>query len=384
MQKGIALISVLIITSFLSFLGIGFALIMVTDSKIATYQELALQTHYLAEAGTQYAIWQLNNDWKDDFENGDLEKDLKLTNELYDGDEIKIKAVSIGHGNAEIESQANYKDAKRKVIIEVFKPLGGITEPLETRAILANKDIAFNKAQNVKINQGSIHANNKLDLKKSSIVSVDQTASALVISVDRTSNLDAEILPEADSLSVPALDFEQYKEKADAIMSQEEFQEYLALHDPAVLNGIIYVNGTNCRIDIERNQSLTINGFLLTDCSLHIADQGGFGYTDLIIRNTLGQPSGIASKNSIIVKQWASLDIQGLIYALKSIECYGEIFSSIDVIGGIISASPNNDLYIYAQPNELTITYDKNIIKTALGQAQDSPIITLERWEEEY
>lgn len=379
MTKGIALITVLIITSLLSFLAIGFAFIMVVESQISRAQESAVQALYLAEAGAQKAIWHLNNNWKEDFEEGDLEEDLKLTDELYSGDEIKIQAVSTDKGKAQITSIASYRNAKREVIVKIFKALGGIEEPLEIRAVLTNNE-AFAVFSQAEIDNGSMHANTDLTLIFFSEIDVENTASAENINIDLTSDLYAEeVIEDAEAIAMPGLDFDDYLEKADFIYTETEFESLLEQNP--ILNGIIYVTGSEiCTLDIKRRQTLTVNGFLLTDCAVHLADKGEFGYTNLIINNTLGQPSGLASKQSILAKPLTSqINIQGLLYALKSVEIYGPV-SNFDLLGGLITKK----LYILNQLNKLNITYDENIIKTALGQAEDAPIISLEHWEEEY
>lgn len=379
MTKGIALITVLIITSLLSFLAIGFAFIMVSENQISRAQELATQTHYLAEAGIQKAIWHLNNDWQKDFEDGNLDKDLKLNSELYSGDEIKIEAISISSGKAQIESKASYKNAERKIIVEVFKALGGIEEPLETRAVLTDQE-SLALFSEVDIDDDSLHVNTNLNLMFFSKVDVENIASADEINIDLTSDLYAsEIIENAEVILMPGLDFDDYLQKADLIYSKEEFESLLPSNP--VLSGIVYVTGSEfCVIDIERRQTLTINGFLLTDCAVHLADKGAFGYTNLIINNTEGQPSGLASKDWIVINPLTSqINISGLIYALGGVEIKGPI-SDFGLIGGLIAKK----LFILNQLSKLNITYDENIIKTALGQAQDSPIISLEHWEEEY
>lgn len=379
-MKGVALISVLIVASLLAFLGIGFVFIMVAESKISQTQITASQAHYLAEAGAQKAIWQLNNDaeWKKDFEDGDLFEELKLTNELYPGDEIKIEVKSLSPGKAEIESSATYKKAKRKVMVKVFKALGE-PEELETLGLFTNYETSavFSDAE---IKSGSLQANTDLNLMVFSEFNVEGTASANKINVDLTSELLAqEIIEGAPPILMPALDFDNYKQKADLVYSVEDFASLLAANP--VLNGIIYVTGSEyCLIDIERKQTLTINGFLLTDCAVHLADKGEFGYTKLIINNSPGQPSGLASKGSLVIQPLTSqFNVSGLIYTLKDVAINGPI-SDFDINGGLISKS----LMIINQLNKLNITYNEAVIKQTLGDSYDSPMIIMEHWEEEY
>lgn len=370
MQKGAALISTLIIASLLSFLATGFAFIMISDSKIAKDQELAVQTHYLAEAGTQYAVWKLNNDWQKDFESGDLNEETKLTNAFYQGDEIKITAKATSKGLAQIESKASYKGAQRKVMVEVFKALGGITEPLETRAIFAEKKIFF---QTSKLNTtGSAHTNSNLELISSAVL-VEDTASASQAIIKQGSILDAKQEEGAPLITMPGLDFEDYKQKANLIYTEGQFK--VLLQENPVLQGIVYVAGESCEINIEPGQTLTINGFLLTDCTIYIKRE-----SNLIIKNYLNQPSGLASKKSVIINSLAFVNTVGLFYSLHDIMITGA--NNFSLLGGIIN---HGELWVLNQLiTKINIIYDENIIKTALGQAQDSPLIILEHWEEEY
>lgn len=374
--KGIALINVLIISSLLSLLAIGFAFIMVSENKISQSQETAVQTHYLAEAGIQYAIWKLNNDWQDDFESGMLAEEIKLTNELYAGDEIKIQAKSIGTGNAQIESKALYRSAQRKIIVEVYKPLGGITEPLETRALLCGK-IYFTMSQ-LDVVQGSVHSNDTLELRSSSELWVQDTASAgKTIIEDGSSYLyvdPAKRIENTPLISMPGLDFDAYKEKA-VIMSEQDLKICLASNE-CVLNGINYILDDSEEYGpvIENGQRLILNGFLLADDSIAIAIAG-----KLLINNTAGQPSGLASRKSIAFNALSSIDITGLVYGLSDVIIIAA--DNFSLSGGIINYK---DSLVLNQLNKIDIAYDESIIKTALGQAKDAPIISLNRWEEEY
>jgi len=380
MTKGIALINTLIISSLLSFLAIGFAFIMVSENKIAQAQQSAVQTHYLAEAGIQKAIWFLNNDWQNDFENGVLEKDLKLTNELYAGDEIKIEAKSTGQGEAWIESKAIYQQANRKIRTTVFKAMGD-PQQIETQAVFSNNEVLAVLSKNIKISNDSLQANTNLDLMFFSKMDVAARVAAQSINIDVTSTLLAEeIIPNSPSMMMPALDFEKYKTKADITYSAEEFA--VLLENNPVLNGIIYVTGSEyCLINIKRKQTLTINGFLLTDCALHLAQEGDFGYTNLIINHPANKPSGLATKKGIVINPLTSkINITGLLYSLGDIVIYGPI-ADFTLKGGLISQR----LDIVSQLERLLeITYDEAIIKEALGVPQESPTIIIKHWEEEY
>lgn len=391
MTKAVALISVLIIASLLSFLAIGFSYVMISENKIAKAHELAAQTHYLAEAGIQKGIWLTNYDliWKDEFEAGTLNKTLELKNKLFlDGDIINITGASISPGLAWIEANAQYKDAKRKIKTQIYKAVGGSgggggggggSGASETRTVLSDQEVII-VFSNININNNSLHANTDLSLMFFSEVDIAENASAGNISIDMTSELNAqEIIEQAEQILMPGLDFDDYKSRADYVYTWEDFA--ILLEQSPVLSGIIYVTGSDsCILNIERNQNLTINGFLLTDCAIHIADQGDFGYTNLIINQNPNTPSGLASKNWIIFNPLtAQANITGLVYALQGIEIKGPI-ASFNVIGGIIAKK----IFILNQLDQLNITYNQAIVNYALGQALDSPLIDLEHWEEEY
>jgi len=391
MSKGVALITVLIISGLLILLAIGFAFIMVAENKISQAQELAQQTHYLAEAGTQYALWQLNNNWKDDFENGILNEELPLTDALYPGDEIRIEAKSVPGqpGEAKIISQAKYRDAQREVIVEVFKPLGGITEPLEIKAILSGEVHESQKEDKniyliisrLDVQTGSVHSNNDLKLNASDVWIEDTASSVGQIQVDDASNLyvDPEKRIEgAPKITMPALDFDKYKD--EALVLDEAYLNSCLAGGECVLNGINYIAGKSCTInigDIEKGEGpkkLTLNGFLLTDCSVNV----DFG-SSLLIHNSSGQPSGLASQGSIKINPLANVNITGLLYGLDDITIHAA--STFSLSGGIINSG---DFLLLNQTNKIDINYDENIIKAALGQPEDAPLITINHWEEEY
>ena len=386
MSKGVALITVLIISGLLILLAIGFAFIMVAENKISQAQELAQQTHYLAEAGTQYALWQLNNNWKDDFENGILNEELPLTDALYPGDEIRIEAKSVPGqpGEAKIISQAKYRDAQREVIVEVFKPLGGITEPLEIKAILSGEVHESQKEDKniyliisrLDVQTGSVHSNNDLKLNASDVWIEDTASSVGQIQVDDASNLyvDPEKRIEgAPKITMPALDFDKYKD--EALVLDEDYLNGCLAGGECVLNGINYLVGDAlCLIKptIWPGQKLTLNGLLLTDCSIDI-----FG--SLLINNSSGQPSGLASQGSITIYPFANINITGLLYALNGILAIANQ-NNFTLLGGVIT----KELQIFNPFKPLTLTYDETIIRQALGQPEDAPLVTINHWEEEY
>ncbi|PIP17043.1 MAG: hypothetical protein COX44_02140 [Candidatus Portnoybacteria bacterium CG23_combo_of_CG06-09_8_20_14_all_37_13] len=372
-MKGVALISVLIIASLLSFLAIGFAFVMSTENKISQAQKAASQTHYLAEAGIQKTIWYLNHDWQEDFENGNLAKDLKLNNELYPDDEIRIEAKSIGPGKAQIESKAIYKGAERKVIVEVFKALGD-PSAMEPKALLSDELIYFWGGKLA--SDDSLMGNTDLLLRFSNM-SVEETVSVSgKISIEKDSTLEAEIIREGvQQVLTPALDFNDYKEQA-TVYSAEEFANLLE-NSPLTLNGIIYVTGP---VNIKRGQDLTVNGLLLADNNITIGVDGDWGQAYLKIDHIAGSPSGLAGKSYLSIGEETNLfNIKGLVYILEGIDIRDNVNNFI-VQGGIITKA----LQVVDQMYPLEIIFDADLILEALGEPINSPIITIEHWEEEY
>ena len=73
------------------------------------------------------------------------------------------------------------------------------------------------------------------------------------------------------------------------------------------------------------------------------------------------------------------INIDGLIYAIDNIRA-DWLSPDINLNGGIVTRDFNVDNFF----NEVSITYDEEVLTRSLGIAADSPVINVEHWEEEY
>jgi len=373
-MKGAALISVLIISSLLSLLAIGFATIMVSENKISRAQELSAQTHYLAEAGIQRAIWQLNNDseWKTDFEQSALSRSLELNSLLYPNDRVEIQATSIANGEAWIDAIGFLNQAQRHIKVRVYKAVGDPSK-IEPKSLFCDK-LAYLWHSKLKTDD-NIFMNASLNLWAGSHLSTDKTIFVVKKVHNHDSTINGEVIENSKEAEMPGLDFAAYKAQAqeqNQVFTSEEFSSLL--ESPTVLSGIVYVTGS---IDINKNQSLVVNGMLLADGNIETG--ADFGQSRLQINHVPGSPSGIATKGWLsILKYTNTFNVTGLVYALR--EVYVSKTANLIIQGGIIT----KNFQMVDQNNFLDITFDSNLILEALGEPINSPIITIQQWEEEY
>jgi len=224
-------------------------------------------------------------------------------------------------------------------------------------------DIRYSIISNV---EGDMFSNQIINLNSYSIVNVQGTiAAGEQIEICNGCTLNADKIEEGiEKQQMPQLDFEQYKEKADAIYTSQDFASLLENSSPLILNGIIYVIGD---IHIQQGQSLTVNGFLVSDGTIEMGEAMSALPSYLTINQNNG-PSGLAAKNITALKK-SHLDIEGLVY------CSGQLYTyrvtQFDVLGGIIS----NSIIFFSQQIEETfnIHFYRNLILQAQPQNTTPP-----------
>ncbi|MAG44625.1 hypothetical protein CL633_01925 [bacterium] len=417
-QKGIILVSIMILSAVLLLLGTSLVVLTLTDRKIAKAQDWAVDAYYLAESGVAETIWKLKNDseWLADFEDGgDWSQDPVSREAVFSNNtfyEITINPLD-GPAHAEIIILGKVdiggdKFAKRIIKTKVFKATAELFP--DNIAVYAEGDIKIS-GTDFNITGGEIFMGNDIKaswwgdiLSNQNIKAIDDINASWwsTIITDSESGIyanecdedwDSTIFPECtltspETVEMPSIDFDEsiisYKNRADNIYSDAEFRDMLnsAPDKHLIINGITYITGP---VQIKKEQTLTVNGILIADDNIKIGTGGsGNSGAELIVNNTPGQPSGLLTKKTFSIHSKAGdIDINGLIYALVKITISKPWYSTtgnININGGILT----KNFDISSNWKIINLNHNSSIIQDALGQSEFSPVVTVEHWEEEY
>jgi len=426
-KNGFALITVLMLTSIILFLGISFTAAIINEGKIAKSQIQSVKAHYLSEAGIQEALWKIQNDsvWKNNFET-----DANWHDEIYredvfaQGSSFRVKIKNLEFANAEIIStgfkviNGNSK-ARRSSKLDVIKTVepqlsddetiipieeeggGGqddtsIYPQLDGTVLIASGNI---NVWGINLNsQGSVFSKKDFDVTLWSGLNIQgYVKSCENVNVDATSVLNTQGIysqnnpPASDPMDIPAVGFDSEGDsaslKAEAqsvgqVFTSEEFSNLLRENSERNFNKAVYVTGN---IILQKGANLTINGALASDGSITIGDDWqwwdpcGSNDAKISITAPAESPSGIFAKNRIIVKTCVGdINIKGVLYAGNSIS-FSSISNNFSVTGSVIS----KDIEGTGIWKPITLIFDEEISKNSLRAAGPlAPIIDSSYWED--
>lgn len=405
-KKGVALIMTILLMSLILLLSTYVLSFSLTEYKISQSQTWGAKTYYLAEAGIAEMVWKLKNDetYKTNFETNPTWT-IQFTRENPFGENSGSYTVTITNSSAahgEITAVGSIgisgeNSTQRIVKTYVYRAMGQGSSEIGDNCGYAdgNIDISFS---NVNFYNGSAHSNNNFIVNGWSTVNVDTDLKA-VNNYNETSsfvNVGGEIYAAnepngpAESIAMPAIDFdsgdpESYKNIADVVYTENEFEDMLEDEQPLILEEpVVYVDGD---VILKGNQGLVINGLLVIDRDLKIGHSACWGWlhcglSSITINHTEGQPSGIFAKRKVYFELFAGdINIDGVIYAGDQLYLmnfpFGHDFS---VSGGLISRK----LTATSIWTPIDITRDEEIVASTIGVFELSPVITVEHWEEEY
>ncbi|MDD5072040.1 MAG: hypothetical protein PHQ42_04905 [Patescibacteria group bacterium] len=402
-NKGVALLITILLMSLILFLSFYFLNFSLTEKRISRSQAWGAKTYYLAEAGISEMIWRLknNDEYKNNFETnpnwtadftredpfgaGSGSYTVTISNSNYaHGEIVSVGAIDIGDG----------KISQRIIRTSVYKAMG--QSGIEDSAGYADGNIDIS-ASIVNFYNGSAHSNNNFTLNAGSIIFVDSDLKAVnnyLKSWTSTADIRGDIYahnypPAAGQIAMPAVDFDSdspnsYKNKADVVYSQAEFENLIKNNQNLVLNDpITYVNGD---VELRGGQNLTVNGLLAVGRDFIVGDRFCLGlrcgWSSLTVNHSEGQAAGILAKRKVYFKLWTgNVDINGVVYANNLLDILSfPLGFSFDVVGGLISRK----LTITSSWEPINITFNNDYLVDALGDADFSPVITIEHWEEEY
>ncbi|MEA3464129.1 MAG: hypothetical protein U9R14_03580 [Patescibacteria group bacterium] len=405
-NQGIALIITILLMSLILFLALYFLNFSLTEKRIAHSQTWGAKTYYLAEAGIAEIVWQLKNNetYKNNFETDPnwiqtFTRDnpfgansgsytVTITNSaLAHGVISTVGAIDIGNG----------KTSQRIVKTDVYRAMGQGGVELADNCGYADGDIDISSSI-VNFYNGSAHSNNVFTINGLSTVNIDTDLNAVnnfnkswLSTVNIVGDTyAANYPPAAAEIEMPAIDFDSddpnsFKNKADAIYSENDFRNLMQNNQNLTLNDpITYVEGD---VEMRGGQYITVNGLLVVERDLVVGHRlcwgwSRCGHSSLTINHTEGQPSGILAKRKIEFKLWTgNINMDGVAYANDQLNISGSpVGFSFNANGGLVSRK----LTITSAWQTINITRNEEIINSTLSATEFSPIIIVEHWEEEY
>ncbi len=416
-NKGVALIVVMLLMFLMLSLAFYFLSFSLTEEKMANSQEWGVRTYHLAEAGVADMLWKLKNNetYKTNFMNdADWVKTISR-NEPF-GEEGTFYEATIRNtdkGKGEITATgtieiANDRISQRVVKSKVYKAIPAddsatSTLDLHEAALFAEEEIAILHSE-VKIG-GSLYSNDDIHING---FGTDVYVSGDIKAVDRFSksfgaevNVSGIIMdsynysPAPEEVEMPTVSFDEddpdsFKNRADFIYSEDEFEDLMDNADDSLTFGtdsspkIIYVTGD---IIFDNDLDVNIYGALVAEEDIYVGKGSGFfnlvcndEYTSLSINFVDGYPVGLIAKDDITFGFCLEdKGIESVIYAGRQVVIQN-FTNSIDITGGIFGRT----IDIFSVWNDVDMNYDEYIIGSTLYTTEYAPIIEAEHWEEEY
>lgn len=396
-QGSILVLAVLVMAAIL-LLVTYFLNSIITEYKISQSHNIAEKTYYLTEAGLNEAIWKIKNDsvWNSAFKtNPSWQASISRSNVFENGFNYQVGVKTIELAKAEVTATGTVSlgnsTSRRVIKTTVFQAQGG--SATSGVAIFADQNINLSGAVININNNGGAYSRSDLNLYLLSNLTLSGKAEALdQINITFGSNLtapggrySANYPPAPEDTAMPMMDFdssdpESLYSRASAVYTTGQFNQLMNNSSNIVLNGIIYVTGN---ANIPRGVKLTVYGALVANGHITMGDQLmpiWKSSPELKIYDPGSGPVGLFSKRKMIIGTFAgTAEINGLIYAEDSFElsAYGLTFS---LNGGIIT----RQITVNSLWQGLNLNYNPDIMARSVSVTQNSPIINIDHWEEEY
>lgn len=411
---------VVMLLMFLMFsAGIYFLDFTMAEQRMTDSQKWGTKTYHLAEAGLNEMIWRIKNDeeYRSNFRTDpDWEKTIIRSDPFGEGfgsyeatirNSQKGKGEIIATGTISISEDRTAQRVVKSKVFQAPNPDGSETPTstfdVHNSALFAEKKIEISHSD-INVN-GAIHSNDSVKVNGyGTEVYVGQDLEAVgkfIKSFGAEVNVAGEISdskdysPPPEELEMPTVSFngedpDSFKNRADQVYSEKEFEDLLENSDGSVTFGaasssvVIYITGD---VILEKDTDLTVYGVLVAEGSAWLGKGSGpkksdcnGEYTSLSINYVKGAPAGLIAKDDIkfgFCLQSGNVD--GVAYAGKTVDIMN-FTDSININGGIFG----RDINIFSVWNDMTMKYDEDIVGDTLYPTEYSPIIKLDHWEEEY
>jgi hypothetical protein len=369
-----------------------------SEVRIANSEQQATSAYYLAEAGANEAIYKLKNDatWKSKFLTGTFTNETFSRSNLFGGTGgYTVTAESSGNALVDITVTATLSaggQQSRRVIKTRFTRATNPANTWEQSIFGGDTSTQQNGnvtvSRNCTVNGGTLQANQNFKVTNHATLTVNDAAvqanNNIIVngggSLVLNNSTQTEGVP---ALAMPQIDFDSssatsLKNRANQVYTSAQFA---ALPSGTTLNGVTYVAG-NANWS---NKNLTIAGILAASGDISITLTSGYSLTI-----NAGDPqnggSGLLGKNNITATvTGGNLTINGLVYAVKDLNIVAKSTPTVAITGGVLGFHLNvgdNDT-----SGSCSITYDAPLASSPLDPAlngNESPIIQVNHWEEEY
>lgn len=399
-KRGFALITTLVLLSVVFIAVSGLLAITKTELRISRSQKESVQAYYVAEAGIQNAIWQIQHDdeLSDDLDAGTLNHSWTSQNQLLNLRNISVTAQSIEPSRAEIVSTGDVNEdqfpAKRVVKMKIFRGLSS------TASVLGNYSLYSAGATNVQNSTvnisgadlysggNQVYANSTVNASTNSLASIGEY-------INTNSTVDADNIfasnypPAPSSIVQPGVDMNDLRNRANATYTLPQFKNLIKgggnidLPGPITfINGALNISPSHLNANVL-SVTITVHGLLVGNSNINISTSdtvGGKAKTiNLIILDDAGGdlPSGMVSRTHTLLKGKGTIDIDGVVYAGNTITFSNT--QNMSVEGGVVGSS----LTISSSTN-LTLNGDPDRIGELLGVVTTPSVIEIDHWEEEY
>lgn len=416
-NKGLALIVVVLLMFLILSLALYFLSFSLTERRMAGSQEWGVKTYHLAEAGLVEMLWKLKNDsnYRNSFMNdADWTQTITRSDPFGEsGTFYEATIVNSDKGKGQITATGTIDIApgrvgRRVVKSKVFKAIpadGDATSSLDIHesALFAEKEIKISHSD-VSIN-GSLHSNDNIKVNG---FGTDVYVSGDVEAVGRiTKSFSSEIHaegtmmdshnypPPPEEIDMPPVSFDEedpdsFRSRADVVYSENGFEDLLdsatgpLVFGTASSSQIVYVTGD---IMFDQDLDVTIYGALVAEGDIYVGKGSGFvglicegEHTSLDINFIPGHPTGLIAKDNITFGFCLEAStIEGIAYAGRKVNIKN-FTDNISVTGGIFGRT----IEIFSVWNDMSMTYDEDIVGSTFYTTEYAPVIKVDHWEEEY
>jgi hypothetical protein len=394
-SAGFVLVMAVLILTALLLSGSYLISVANADQKISTAQFVATKNYYLAESGINDMIWKIQNDSaaQTAFLNGTLDNAYDINRTSVFGDtkaNYQVTALSTATGEAELIATSTYaianSQSQRVVRAYLVKAIGsGQQWDFSTfaggRGTEQNGNFRFNGSGVVfTSNGGRVHANQELKIQGAEVTINDGAiTSGNVINVVAggilTLNNSYQDAP-TSTIEMLQIDFDSdlatsWKNRADLTYTENEFKD---LAGGTVLDGIIFVTG-----DAEINgKDFTINGVLVAEGEIKVTSAG----QTITVTADPVIGGGLLSKEDIdFTTSGGTVTVDGLIYAGDDLD-----ITSAGTNFTVNGSMAGFDAEITASGGSVIVNYIPENFEPVINASvnQDSPLIQIDHWEEQY
>lgn len=316
-ESGATLVMVMLILLIITILGAGLLTSAIMENKIVYSQEDQKQAFYLAQAGVEYARYQLQQDltWRIQDYTANLGEGSFTLDVLGDG-ENQLKICSTG----------NVGRRSKQLEVGVYYTLpggGGVIEELAQYTALGGGDISFKNSATIDGN-GNLRTNGNIIFQNKGYVDGELISSGQVSGYVDSGG----ITESADSYQMPTIEWDLLKQEALA-----DGRYYTGWNDNLLDDAVNYIDGTVSRkkLVLALDGILVIRGNLDVKNAARIISNNGlmiFVDGNVTFQNKLVLNAAIYATGYIKIQNQAN--ITGAIYSEKWIECKNNIHLTLE------------------------------------------------------